>query len=77
MLIHNDIDMPFAKAGAEPVFLTQMKDLLRRHPKTTMIWAHTGLGRVVHPVQEQAAPRRRSEARPTSRSSRRSSRTRA
>jgi predicted TIM-barrel fold metal-dependent hydrolase len=55
VLIHNDIDVPFAKEGAEPVYLTQMKDLLRRHPKTTVIWAHTGLGRVVHPVRSQAA----------------------
>ena len=55
VILHNDIDMPFAKAGAEPVFLTQMKDLLRRHPKTTIIWAHMGLGRVVHPVQDQAS----------------------
>ena len=55
MILHNDIDMPFAKAGAEPVYLTQMKDLLRRHPKTTIIWAHIGLGRVVHPVQGQAS----------------------
>ena len=54
VLIHNDIDVPFAKPGAEPVYLTQMKALLRRHPKATTIWAHTGLGRVVHPVQ--AAP---------------------
>ena len=42
VILHNDIDMPFAKAGAEPVYLTQMKDLLRRHPRTTIIWAHTG-----------------------------------
>jgi hypothetical protein len=54
VILHNDIDMPFAKAGTEPVYLTQMKDLLRRHPRTTIIWAHTGLGRVVHPVQAQA-----------------------
>jgi predicted TIM-barrel fold metal-dependent hydrolase len=54
VILHSDIDVPFAKAGAEPVFLTQMKDLLRRHPKTTIIWAHMGLGRVVHPVQGQA-----------------------
>lgn len=54
VILHSDIDMPFAKAGAEPVFLTQMKDLLRRHPRTVIIWAHTGLGRVVHPVQGQA-----------------------
>ena len=54
VILHSDIDMPFAKAGAEPVFLKQMKDLLRRHPQTTIIWAHIGLGRVVHPVQGQA-----------------------
>jgi len=54
VILHSDIDMPFAKVGAEPVFLKQMKDLLRRHPKTTIIWAHIGLGRVVHPVQGQA-----------------------
>ncbi|MDH5176112.1 MAG: amidohydrolase [Gammaproteobacteria bacterium] len=54
VILHSDIDMPFAKAGAEPVFLQQMKDLLRRHPQTTIIWAHIGLGRVVHPVQGQA-----------------------
>jgi predicted TIM-barrel fold metal-dependent hydrolase len=54
VILHSDIDMPFAKAGAEPVFLKQMKDLLRRHPRTTIIWAHIGLGRVVRPVQGQA-----------------------
>jgi len=54
VILHNDIDMPFAKAGAEPVYLKQTKDLLRRHPNTTIIWAHIGLGRVVHPSQSQA-----------------------
>jgi Amidohydrolase len=51
-LIHNDIDQPFAKDGAEPVFLTQMKALLKRHAATTIIWAHCGLGRVIHPVHD-------------------------
>ena len=55
VLIHNDMDVPFAKPGAEPVFLTQMKAVLRRHPKTTIIWAHMGLGRVVRPVQPSAS----------------------
>ncbi len=55
VLIHSDIDMPFAKADTEPVYLSQMKSLLRRHPKTTVIWAHVGLGRVVHPVQTSAS----------------------
>jgi hypothetical protein len=50
VLIHNDLDVPFAKAGTEPVYLAQMKALLRRHPRTTVIWAHVGLGRVVRPV---------------------------
>jgi predicted TIM-barrel fold metal-dependent hydrolase len=54
VLLHNDMDMPFAKAGAQPVFLLQMKALLARHPKTTIIWAHIGLGRIVHPVQASA-----------------------
>jgi hypothetical protein len=54
VILHNDIDMPFAKQDAEPVYLTQMKALLKRHPKTTIIWAHVGLGRIVHPVQVSA-----------------------
>jgi hypothetical protein len=54
VILHNDIDMPFAKTDAEPVYLSQMKALLQRHPKTTIIWAHTGLGRIVHPVQVSA-----------------------
>jgi len=49
VILHSDIDVPFAKADAEPVYLTQMKDLLARHPDATIIWAHCGLGRVVHP----------------------------
>jgi predicted TIM-barrel fold metal-dependent hydrolase len=54
VLIHNDVDIPFAQEGATPVYLQQMKDLLLRHPRTTVIWAHVGLGRVVHPVQSES-----------------------
>src|SRR6185295_18168786 len=54
VILHNDVDMPFAKTDAEPVYLAQMKALLKRHPKTTIIWAHIGLGRIVHPVQVSA-----------------------
>ena len=54
VILHNDIDMPFAKQNAEPVYLTQTKAILKRHPKTTIIWAHVGLGRIVHPVQVSA-----------------------
>jgi predicted TIM-barrel fold metal-dependent hydrolase len=67
VIIHNDMDVPFAKGGfnydtgvpleesAKPAYLDQMKDLLKRHPHTTIIWAHTGMGRVVRPVKNHAA----------------------
>jgi hypothetical protein len=51
VLIHNDVDRPFAHKGDKPVFLEQFKALLRRHPKNSIIWAHTGVGRVIQPVQ--------------------------
>jgi hypothetical protein len=60
VLIHNDIDMPFAKQNTEPVYLSQMKALLKRHPKASVIWAHVGLGRIVHPVQVSAEAAERS-----------------
>lgn len=50
VILHCDVDRPMAAQGSEPVFLDQMKDLFRRHPKTTIIWAHTGVGRVVRPI---------------------------
>ena len=54
VILHSDIDMPFARQDTEPVYLSQMKALLKRHPKTSLIWAHFGLGRIVHPVQVSA-----------------------
>ena len=53
VLIHNDIDTPFAKEGAEPAYLTQVEALFKRHPKATIIWAHIGTGRVIRPVKRQ------------------------
>jgi Amidohydrolase len=55
VLIHNDVDVPFAKPGAEPAYAAQMMALFKRHPKTTFIWAHIGVGRIIRPVKEQAA----------------------
>jgi predicted TIM-barrel fold metal-dependent hydrolase len=54
-LIHEDMDVPFAADTAKPAYLDDMKALIRRHPNTTIIWAHTGLGRVVRPVKGHAA----------------------
>ena len=55
VLIHNDMDSPFPKPGQKPTYLEQMKDLLRRHSGTKIIWAHMGMGRVVRPVEHHAA----------------------
>ena len=52
VLLHNDVDMPFPKPGQDPYPVEQLAKLLRRHPKTTLIWAHCGLGRVVRPVKD-------------------------
>jgi hypothetical protein len=66
VLIHNDIDTPFSKyqsdsssaslkSEGEPVYLTQMKALFKRHQNITIIWAHTGMGRIVRPIKNHAA----------------------
>jgi len=55
VLIHEDMDVPFASDTAKPAYLEPMKALIRRHSNTTIIWAHTGLGRVVRPVHGHAA----------------------
>jgi hypothetical protein len=54
-ILHNDLDVPFAKEGAPPAYLDQIKTLFRRHPNSTIIWAHTGMGRIVRPVRNHAA----------------------
>jgi predicted TIM-barrel fold metal-dependent hydrolase len=55
VILHNDMDVPFAADTSQPAYLGQMRALLKRHPNTTIIWAHTGLGRVVRPVKGHAA----------------------
>ena len=46
--------MPFPAPDKPPAYLDQMQEVLRRHPKTTLIWAHTGVGRVVRPINNHA-----------------------
>ncbi|HEY7338844.1 MAG TPA: amidohydrolase family protein [Bryobacteraceae bacterium] len=64
VLLHEDMDRPFAKEsdtnqppeeGNAPMYLDDAKALFKRHPKTTIIWAHTGMGRVVRPIRNHAA----------------------
>jgi predicted TIM-barrel fold metal-dependent hydrolase len=51
-LIHCDVGTPFPKATTPNVYLNQIKTLFRRHPGTTVIWAHMGLGRVIQPLAD-------------------------
>ena len=55
VLLHNDVDVPFAKEGADPAYLAQIKALFGRHTKGPIIWAHCGVGRVVRPVKQHSA----------------------
>lgn len=55
VLIHNDIDTPFAKEGSPPAYFDEVKALFKRHPDATIIWAHIGVGRVVRPAKAQGA----------------------
>jgi predicted TIM-barrel fold metal-dependent hydrolase len=56
VILHSDMDMPMAKDKAKPVYLEQMRALFKRHPNTTIIWAHVGLGRIVHPAGYGSTP---------------------
>ena len=55
VILHEDMDVPFASGDAAPAYLADTKALLRRHPNTTVIWAHTGMGRVVRAVKNHGA----------------------
>jgi hypothetical protein len=59
VILHNDIDIPIAKDVAkdesEPAYLNQIKAVFKRHPNTTIIWAHMGLGRSVAPPKGHLA----------------------
>lgn len=52
VLIHCDVGTPFPKPTTPNVYLEQLKSLFRRHPGTSVIWAHLGLGRVVQPLAD-------------------------
>ena len=52
VIFHCDVNMPFPKPGQDPYLVVQLRDLVLRHPHTTIIWAHAGVGRIVHPVTD-------------------------
>ncbi len=55
VFLHNHIDIAYPPEGAAPAYLRQVRALLKAHPDTSIIWAHTGLGRVVRPPKEHPA----------------------
>src|SRR6185295_3876841 len=55
VLIHNDVDVPFAKPDSEPAYAKQIEALFHKHPRTSFICAHIGVGRIIRPVKAQAA----------------------
>jgi predicted TIM-barrel fold metal-dependent hydrolase len=55
VLLHNDIDVPFPKPGAHAAYADPLRALFRRHPDVTIIWAHLGVGRVIHPIRYHVA----------------------
>jgi len=54
VIFHNDIDTPMNNRTELPSYAKQMYRLLKKHSKTTIIWAHTGLGRTVSPRQRDS-----------------------
>ncbi|QQS50522.1 MAG: amidohydrolase family protein [Bacteroidota bacterium] len=54
-IVHNDIDNPFPKPG-KPNYLHGMQDLIKKHPNSTIIWAHVGVGRIVAPLKDMLTP---------------------
>src|ERR1700758_3882304 len=52
VLLHNDVDVPFAKDGLDPAYLNDLRALFSRHRNATIIWAHMGLGRTVAPPKD-------------------------
>lgn len=51
VLLHNDINS-VRPAPARPAHFDDLKAVFRAHRDTTIIWAHTGLGRFVRPTAD-------------------------
>ncbi len=57
VILHNDVDTPYPKPNQDTYMLSQLRELFVRHPKTRIIWAHCGLGRVIRPIPNQLGQR--------------------
>jgi hypothetical protein len=50
-ILHNDINSVRPTPG-RPAHFDDLKAVFKAHPKTSIIWAHTGLGRFVRPTRD-------------------------
>lgn len=55
VLLHTDISTIISPLGKKPTFFGDLKAALGGHKETTIIWAHTGLGRMVKPTDDHVA----------------------
>ncbi len=55
VILHNDMVRPFTRDEDVRPYFEQLTALYARHPETTIIWAHLGVGRVVQPVHGHVA----------------------
>ncbi len=64
VILHCDIDIPFQSEGQTPTYMAELGKLARRHPDTTLIWAHIGVGRVIFPPSMRSGSARQTERHP-------------
>ena len=51
-ILHCDINTVLPIKSAPPAHFAPLKALFKAHPRTTIVWAHTGLGRFVRPTAD-------------------------
>ncbi len=59
VLLHSDISTVISPLGDRPAYYDDLVALFKAHPKTSIIWAHTGLGRIVKPTKDHVELLRR------------------
>ncbi|MCB0352677.1 MAG: amidohydrolase family protein [Bdellovibrionales bacterium] len=47
VLLHCDVDAIISGNENQPTYFQELSELFARHPETTIVWAHSGLGRFV------------------------------
>ena len=55
VILHCDVDAMIPRDKKQPTYLSSLEQLFKRHKKTKIIWAHTGLGRYVKAGHQHTA----------------------